>query len=168
MRGGGTTPEISKTSESEDPPEIVSSGGDITQCSELPTINPDDLVGYKFARKFDGTLQRATVVDYLEDEGRFLIEFVNGGEELMTYNDLVNAYNARDEEGAQLWTYEEITDHRQTKKGEWQVKVLWDTGDETWEPMQVIKGDALWVNKHIMPIFTLSVDGKCRHVVSLK
>ena len=81
------------------------------------------------------------MVDYLKDEGRFLVEFVNGGEELMTYNDLVNAYNARDEEGAQLWTYKEITDHRQTKKREWQVKVLWDTGDETWEPMKVIKED---------------------------
>ena len=97
---GGTTPKISTTSESEEPPEVVSSGGDITQCSELPTINPDNLVGYKFARKFDGTPQRATVVDYLENEGRFLVEFVNGGEELMTYNNLVNAFNARDEEEA--------------------------------------------------------------------
>ena len=59
----------------------------------------------------------------------------------MTYNDLISAYNARNREGAQLWTYEEITDHRKTKKGEWQVKVLWYTGDETWEPMQVIKED---------------------------
>ena len=39
------------------------------------------------------------MVDYLEDEGRFLVEFVNRGEELMTYNDLFNAFNARDEEG---------------------------------------------------------------------
>ena len=81
------------------------------------------------------------MVDYLEDEGRFLVEFVNRGEELMTYNNLINVFNARDEEGAHLWTYEEITDHRQTKKGKWQVKVLWDTGDETWEPMKVIKED---------------------------
>ena len=115
--------------------------GDITQCSELPTINPDNLVGYKFARKFDGTPQRATVVDYLEDEGRFLVEFINGGEELMTYHGLINAYSARNEEGAHLETFEQITDHRKTKKGEWQVMVLWDTSDETWELMKVIKED---------------------------
>ena len=59
----------------------------------------------------------------------------------MTYNDLINAFNARDEEGADLWTYDKITDHRKSKKGQWQVKVLQDTGDETWEPMQVIKED---------------------------
>ena len=56
----------------------------------------------------------------------------------MTYNDLINAFNARDEERANLQTYGQITDHRKTKKGEWEVKVLWDTGDETWEPMRVI------------------------------
>ena len=67
----------------------------------------------------------------------------------MTYNDLINAYNARDEEGAQLWTYEEIIDHRQTKKGQWKVKFLWDTGDETWEPMNVIKeNDKLTLAKY--------------------
>ena len=42
----------------------------------------------------------------------------------MTYNDLINAYNARDEEGADLWTYDKIFDHRKTKKGQWEVKVV--------------------------------------------
>ena len=47
--------DLSKTSEptDQDPPEIISSGGDITCCAELPTIDSDDLVGYKFVRKFD-------------------------------------------------------------------------------------------------------------------
>ena len=141
MMRGGDTPKIFKTSESAVPTEIVSSRRDITQCSELLTIDPDNLVGYKFVREFNGTPQRATVINHLEDEGRFLVEFVNGGEELMTYNDLINAFNVKDEERADLWTYEQITAHNKTKKGEWQVKVLWDTGDETWEPMKVIKED---------------------------
>ena len=58
---GGQTlkSDLSQTSEpiDEDPPEIISSGGDITHCAELPTIDPDDLVGYKFVREFDGTPQ---------------------------------------------------------------------------------------------------------------
>ena len=67
----------------------------------------------------------------------------------MIYNHLINAFNARDEEGADLQTYDQITDHRKIKKGEWQVKVLWDTGDETWELMKVIKeNDKLILTKY--------------------
>ena len=135
--GGGTT----ETSCNPDPPAIISSGQDITRCHKLPTINPDNLVGYKFVREFDGTSQRAVVKEHLDGEEKFLVEFVNGGEELMAYNDLVNAYNAREEEGIDLWTYDKILDHRKSKKGQWQVKILWDTGDETWEPMKVIRED---------------------------
>ena len=59
--------EIFKTSElsdkffdeTSDSPEIISSRGDITQCAELPTIEPDDLVGYKFVEEFEGIPQRA-------------------------------------------------------------------------------------------------------------
>ena len=40
-----------------------------------------------------------------------------------------------------MWTYDKIADHRKIKKRQWQVKVLWDTGDETWEPMSTIKED---------------------------
>ena len=48
--------EIFKTSElsdkffdeTSDSPEIISSRGDITQCAELPTNEPDNLVGYNF------------------------------------------------------------------------------------------------------------------------
>ena len=59
----------------------------------------------------------------------------------MSYNDLINAYNAHDEDGINLWTYEKILDHWKTKKGQWEVKILWDTGDETWELMKIIKED---------------------------
>ena len=137
MRGGGTT----ENSEPQDSPEVVSSGGDITQCAELPTVDPDNLVGYRFVREFNGIPQRATVKEHLEDQGRFLVDFVNGGEALMTYNDLISAYNTKDEEGVNLWTYDKITDHRKNKKSQWEVKVLWDSGDETWEPMRTIKED---------------------------
>ena len=63
MKGGGTT----ETSTSDDAPEIFSSGGDITQCAELPTIDPDDLVGYKFVREFNGTQQQSKS-SYMDNE----------------------------------------------------------------------------------------------------
>ena len=62
---------ISKTSEAneipEDLPEIISSGGDITHCAKLPTIDPNDLVGYKFVREFNETPQRAVVTEHLKN-----------------------------------------------------------------------------------------------------
>ena len=47
-RGGTTIDLLSVLNDSDDSPEIVSSGLDITQCSEPPTIDPDKLLGYKF------------------------------------------------------------------------------------------------------------------------
>ena len=120
---------------------LVSTGGDITQCSALPTVDPSNLVGYKFVKEYDGTPQRAIVKEHLEEEGKFIVEFLNGGEELINYNDLINIYNAKDEDGTALWSFDKILDHRQTKKGKWEVKILWDTGEETWEPMQTVHQD---------------------------
>ena len=59
----------------------------------------------------------------------------------MTYNDLINAFNAREEDGDQRWTYKEIVGHRLKKEGRWEVQVLWDTDETIWETMQVIKED---------------------------
>ena len=35
--------------------ELVSSRRDITQCFEIPVIDPSDLIGYTFVRKHDET-----------------------------------------------------------------------------------------------------------------
>ena len=125
--------------------ELLTSGGDITQCSELPTVEPYDLIGYKFVKEHDGTPQRATVKELSEDDGKFLVEFVNGGEELMNYADLINIFNKAndedDDDDDKLWTYDKILDHRKVNGNKWEVKVLWDTGDVTWEPADVIKAD---------------------------
>ena len=107
-----------------------------------PTIKPDDLVGYTFIKEYAGMPQRAEVKEMIdEDEGKVLIEFVNGGEELMNYNDLINYYNAKYDEGEHLWTFDKILDHRKVKGGQYEVRVHWDTGESTWEPMKVIKAD---------------------------
>ena len=93
--------------------ELLSSGGDITHCDVLPTVEPMDLIGYKFVKEHDGTPQRAIVKELSEEDGKFLVEFVNGGEELMNYADLVNIFNKTDEDDDdKLWTYDKILDHR--------------------------------------------------------
>ena len=108
---------------------------------DTPIIDPDDLIGYTFVKDYHGTPQRAEVKEKLDENGNFLIEFVNGGEDLMNYNDLINIFNAHDQDGEKLWTYDKILDHRRVKGEQYEVKVLWDTGDVTWEPMKVLKED---------------------------
>ena len=119
-----------------------------------PNIDLDNLVGYTFVKDHDGTPHRASVKEYFEDEGKFLVEFVNGGEELMNYNDLINIYNAKDDDAEKLWAYDKILDHRKAKGGKWEVKVLWDTGDEAWEPMQTIKLFHVHSKENIADILT--------------
>ena len=126
---------------------IVATGQELTDfvsegvSHDTPTIDPNDLIGYSFVRAHDGTPQRAIVKEQMEKEGKFLVEFVNGGEELMHYNDLINHYNAKEDDGNHFWTYDKILDHRKVNGGKYEVKVLWDTGDSTWEPMELIKED---------------------------
>jgi hypothetical protein len=73
-----------------------------------------------------------------------LVEFADGNEDHLTYAELVNLMNKDTEDGHQLWTFSEILDHRRRKRdGKYIMEILvkWDTGEPTWEPLQVIKAD---------------------------
>ena len=94
--------------------EILCLRGDLSKCKELPSFNPDDFLGCNIVRERNGTPQRAIVKENLEDEGKFLIEFVNGGEELMNHNNIIKA---RDKEGDQLWVHKQILDHPKMEGG---------------------------------------------------
>ena len=114
-----------------------------------PSIDPDELLGYTFVKEHHGTQQRAEVKEINKEDGTFLVEFVNGGEELMTYNDLINIYNSKMDDGDQFWTYEKILDHRKAKGGQLEVKILWDTGDITWN---LWMSSRLMTNLHLLPM----------------
>ena len=60
-----------------------------------------------------------------------MVEYFNGGEELMNYTDLVNIFKSRNECGSKMWNFDKITGHRKIPDHPWKVKVLWDTGEET-------------------------------------
>ena len=49
-------------------------------------------------KQHNGLGQRATVKD-LTDERKFNIEFISGGEELITYNGIINKHNQKNKEG---------------------------------------------------------------------
>ena len=103
-----------------------------------PTIDPHDLVGYSFVKEHDNIEQRATVTNVDTDMDKVTLTFLNGGEELMEYNDLINLINAKYEDGDGLHSYKDILDHRK-KRGKIEVQVQWDDGDITWESLKEMK-----------------------------
>jgi len=119
---------------------LLASTLDLTGNNELPNVDPLDLLGYSFVDVVDG-LQRKATVKEMTKEGLFAIEFMNGTRELRTYNDLINQYNARTEDGADFWTFDEIIGHRKTKTRGYEMQVRWDTGEITWEPATSVKED---------------------------
>ena len=53
---------------------------------------------------------------------------MNGGEDLMTYNDFLKFYNAIYYDVKKLWTYEKVIDHGKDSGGQHEVQYLWGTG----------------------------------------
>ena len=67
---------------------------------------------------------------------------------VMSYNDIINYMNRDDNEGKKCCTYEQILGHR-TRNNKLEIKVLWDTGEVTWEPIRSIRGsDPLTLAKY--------------------
>ena len=72
------------------------------------------------------------------NEGKFVIEFISGGEELETYNDVINKYNQKNEKGTELHVFTELLDHK--KKGyKYFIGIKWNSGEITQETMKLIK-----------------------------
>ena len=103
-----------------------------------PIIDPHDLVGYSFVTEHDDIHQRATVSNVDTELDKVTLTFMNGSEEIMEYNDLINLINAKHEDGNGLHSYNAILDHRK-KRGKLEVQIQWDDGDVTWEPLKEMK-----------------------------
>ena len=127
----------------------------------LPTINPDELIGKTFLREpsEDGTRLRAKIVeriksmeDKISDDPKF-IRFrctVNDGEfeDFVTYMDVINHIEKEDEENDQ-WKFKSITGHQgplsksdaEYKGSRYNVLVNWNSGESTYEPLDLIAKD---------------------------
>ena len=79
------------------------------------------------------------------DEEQYRVEYKNGKNQLYTYQELIEILNKADEDGEERWTFDEVGGHRYSKnkkrKGKIDVLIRWDTGEESWEPMEWIKKD---------------------------
>ena len=117
---------------------ILQSTQDISGPKELPPVDPSELIGFNFVMKNKNEIEeRVTVTDWTK-EGQFIIEFLNEGQELMLYNDLINYYEKEKEENADFYTFKRIEDHK-FEKGKWKVLIIWENDDRTWETFKSIK-----------------------------
>ena len=105
----------------------------------------------------DGQRFRATIVEKLDDYDSDLasnptrIKFlckVNDEEEIITYNEMLE-YIQRDEESDIVWKYKSIIGHQgpltqndpSYKGSRWNVMLEWETGEVTYEPLNLIAKD---------------------------
>ena len=70
-----------------------------------------ELLGYNFVDPHDGFHQRGEV-SAQEDENTYRVTYTDGGEEIKTYQEIINLINRTDESGHQLWSFSDIIGHR--------------------------------------------------------
>ena len=104
-------------------------------------IDPENLVGFSYARKKDGTSQRCVVQSVDENNEQVEVEYLNGSRELVEYNEIINQLNAREEDGDGIWSFKKILNHRplKGKRNQWEVLVDWDQCNSTWEPLSEMR-----------------------------
>jgi hypothetical protein len=142
----------------------------MSRTPHLPTIDPNDLIGRTFlmSQNEDGTRYRARVTNKIVEDTfqqaedpafervKFLLEVDDEEKtaEIVGYNELVQRLNQQiqdefTEDGEQIWKFRQISGHQgplastdPSYKGcNWNVLVEWETGEVTYEPLNVIAQD---------------------------
>jgi hypothetical protein len=129
---------------------------------KLPRFSPEELMGLTFLKEgHNGQKHRAEVVHKIQDEEaenhqnlKFLIKLGDGDrEELITYTELSDLIEAQHlQESAdpdRAWIYKGLIGHSGPFKrtdaeyqgSKWNVRVKWEDGSETDEPLTVIARD---------------------------
>ena len=123
--------------EANEKPMLTSLNDLLSKLSGKPVntvIGPNYILGYSFLTDHDGVQQRATIVDLPDETDKVTLKFLNGSKSLMQYDDLISIINSQDEDGDGLQSFKTILDHRKRNR-KWEVKIAWDDGDITWEPL---------------------------------
>ena len=110
---------------------------------KLPCIDPDHLIRYNFLGEHAESKQKATVVGVGENQD-FVVEYADGTTTEQTYEEIINSISKAEEEGGEVWTFKRILNHKVKKKNgkeEVFVKVEWDIGPPTWEPLEQMRKD---------------------------
>ena len=116
---------------------------DLNSNLELPCIDPDELIGYNFLGEHADSKQKGTVVGRGENQD-FVVEYADGTTTEQTYEEIINSISKAEEEGGEVWTFKRILNHKVKKKDgkeEVFVKVEWDIGPPTWEPLEHMRKD---------------------------
>ena len=144
-------------------PEIIKSkhDGELKEGKTLPTIDPEDLIGRTFLRlpEEDGQRFRVKIIEAIADNQHDLAErkenikfrcSVDDGryEEIVSYNDIIN-HLENDQTDHGVWKFKSITAHqgplsagdKSYKGSRWNVLVNWETGESTYEPLNLIAAD---------------------------
>ena len=133
---GKTIPENQSKDKEEDDHQLVSLAETVGHPAE--TIDPSNLIGMKYVDTYDGHTQKATIEERI-NEDEWIVKFLHGGEERRSYNDLVNLIKKTDDDGDNLWTFQDITGHKTHPRHKWIVEVQWDNGESSWEPLRIMK-----------------------------
>ena len=136
---------VEDVDEEEERKQVIFSESDVRDNVVYPEVDPQELIGFRFVHEREDGNYRVEVVEQLEEQtDKYLVKVGGSGrEEILHYNDIIRewekAQNADDNED-KPWTYEDIIDHR--KRGRMnEIKVLWEDGSETWEPLSVFSRD---------------------------
>jgi hypothetical protein len=148
-------------------PRIVKSAQDEAedsgdQVKPMVYFETGDLVGRTFLMKEDdeGLRERARIIEVIDDHERnvadnpFLIKFKclvgeEEFEEILSYNEVMEHIEKDDTDGETFWKYKRISGHEgplnknhSSWKGDmWNVKVEWENGEISYEPLHIIAAD---------------------------
>jgi len=102
----------------------------------------DTVLGTKIRKEFNAGIFTG-VVRKANSDGTFSIEYYDGDKEDMTYDEILELISQSEgkENAEDYFHIVKIQDHRLMSSGRLELLVLWDTGDETWEPLSNIRRD---------------------------
>ena len=144
-------------------PEVVKSKHeeDLTDGKTMPTFDPSDLIGRTFLKspEEDGQRYRGKILEVLAKDNQKLhdhperIKFrcsLNNDEfeEVLLYGEILNLIE-KDETDHGVWKFKSISGHqgplskgdKDYKGSRYNVLVNWETGERTYEPLNLIAAD---------------------------
>ena len=148
-------------SRSKESDEVLDDNGEPqTRYYQLPLVDTSDLIGRTFlTEQEDGQKHRARIVAAIEEHGNNVeknpgrMKFVcsvndDKYEEIMTYNEIMN-HIEQSEEDAIVWKFKRIIGHEgplsnthaMWKGSTYNVRIEWENGEITDEPMTTIAAD---------------------------
>ena len=135
-------PNIRSGDQEEGPIQLPSLSDQIDEDRlRLPTFDPEDIIGYKFIMEYGGDKFTARVRERADGEDEFWVDIGDSGlEEVLTKQRILEYLNeAREEDPEEsIWSFDDILEHRKTKKWRYELKILWSSGEITWEPLTEI------------------------------